>query len=840
MLSSYVTFTVSPTGGLASAAGGSIAIMLPSGTDTSHFTSSTVQDNTINADVGSCVPAGLTITCTLFSGHSIAANDSITITLNGIVNPSTPSTTEVLKVSTTSDTTPAPSSDYSVVAGHSLSNLTVDNTVPSSAAGALTSYLVSFTVSPTGGLSSASGSQVTITLPSGTDTSHFTSSTVQDNTTNANVGACVPAGPTITCSLFSGHSIAANDSITITLNGITNPTTVATNVTLTAKTTSDLPTITSSPYATTTGHSLSNLTVDNTVPSSAAGALTSYLVSFTVSPTGGLSSASGSQVTITLPSGTDTSHFTSSTVQDNTTNANVGACVPAGPTITCSLFSGHSIAANDSITITLNGITNPTTVATNLTLTAKTTSDLPTITSSPYATTTGHSLSNLTVDNTVPSSAAGALTSYLVSFTVSPTGGLSSASGSQVTITLPSGTDTSHFTSSTVQDNTTNANVGACVPAGPTITCSLFSGHSIAANDSITITLNGITNPTTVATNLTLTAKTTSDLPTITSSPYATTTGHSLSKLTVDNTVPSSAAGALTSYLVSFTVSPTGGLSSASGSQVTITLPSGTDTSHFTSSTVQDNTTNANVGACVPAGPTITCSLFSGHSIAANDSITITLNGITNPTTVATNLTLTAKTTSDLPTITSSPYSVGTARAPMNTAPPTITGTPAVGQTLTCAPGTWSGTMPQTFAFQWLRDGTPIPVATMSTYAVVAADAGHTLTCQMTATNGCGQRDRRERRGRRPGRRRAGAGGATAAGGARPPAARRRPRRNRRPGRRRARRGPADGDDAPRGGDRDERRHAHDDRRPRRLAHHGALRVRAGPQPDRRRRRRGL
>ncbi|HYI18574.1 MAG TPA: calcium-binding protein [Solirubrobacteraceae bacterium] len=74
--------------------------------------------------------------------------------------------------------------------------------------------------------------------------------------------------------------------------------------------------------------------------------------------------------------------------------------------------------------------------------------------------------------------------------------------------------------------------------------------------------------------------------------------------------------------------------------------------------------------------------------------------------------------------------------APQNTAPPTIGGTPAVGQQLTCASGTWTGE--PAFAFAWNRDGAAIAGATAAAHTVAQADAGHALTCTVTATNAGG------------------------------------------------------------------------------------------------------
>jgi hypothetical protein len=74
-------------------------------------------------------------------------------------------------------------------------------------------------------------------------------------------------------------------------------------------------------------------------------------------------------------------------------------------------------------------------------------------------------------------------------------------------------------------------------------------------------------------------------------------------------------------------------------------------------------------------------------------------------------------------------------RAPVNTVPPILTGTPAVGQSLSCSTGTWTGSTPFAFTYAWLRDGSAIGGASANAYVVQSADQGHVLRCQVTATN---------------------------------------------------------------------------------------------------------
>lgn len=66
-----------------------------------------------------------------------------------------------------------------------------------------------------------------------------------------------------------------------------------------------------------------------------------------------------------------------------------------------------------------------------------------------------------------------------------------------------------------------------------------------------------------------------------------------------------------------------------------------------------------------------------------------------------------------------------------NTVPPTVTGTPQVGQNLTAATGTWSPAAAITW--QWYADGVAIPNAQAYYYAPTAAMVGKTISLLVTA-----------------------------------------------------------------------------------------------------------
>ena len=76
--------------------------------------------------------------------------------------------------------------------------------------------------------------------------------------------------------------------------------------------------------------------------------------------------------------------------------------------------------------------------------------------------------------------------------------------------------------------------------------------------------------------------------------------------------------------------------------------------------------------------------------------------------------------------------------SPANTQAPVISGDTSLGDSLSCADGSWTGVPTVTLTYQWLRDGVAITGATEATYAITTADEGHLLSCQVSATNEAG------------------------------------------------------------------------------------------------------
>ncbi len=157
---------------------------------------------------------------------------------------------------------------------------------------------------------------------------------------------------------------------------------------------------------------------------------------------------------------------------------------------------------------------------------------------------------------------------------------------------------------------------------------------------------------------------------------------------------------------------------------------SGTNPITFTYAWQRCDATGGGCGA--EGGATHTTYVVQNADIGSTLRVTVT----------ATN----AEGTSSSTSVPTAVVKAATTTKPVNTAPPTISGTVQEGQTLTAATGTWTGTAPITYQYQWQRcnahggkcgnEGG----ATHSTYLVQKPDAGSTLRVAVTATNTAGNK----------------------------------------------------------------------------------------------------
>jgi hypothetical protein len=92
----------------------------------------------------------------------------------------------------------------------------------------------------------------------------------------------------------------------------------------------------------------------------------------------------------------------------------------------------------------------------------------------------------------------------------------------------------------------------------------------------------------------------------------------------------------------------------------------------------------------------------------------------------------------------STPIAIKASSAPVSATPPVLSGPAAQGHPLTANPGNWSVPGPATYTYQWQRcdakgaNCVDIQGATDDTYTPTAADVGHTLRAEITATNDAG------------------------------------------------------------------------------------------------------
>lgn len=122
----------------------------------------------------------------------------------------------------------------------------------------------------------------------------------------------------------------------------------------------------------------------------------------------------------------------------------------------------------------------------------------------------------------------------------------------------------------------------------------------------------------------------------------------------------------------------------------------------------------------------------NGTNISGATSSTYTLTGADVDQAIKCTVTATnvvGSTAADSNTVTPDPDV-----APVNTALPVISGTPLLGEVLSCSTGTWDNS-PTSYVWQWRRNGVNISGSTGGSYTLIESDVGQTITCRITATN---------------------------------------------------------------------------------------------------------
>jgi hypothetical protein len=137
-------------------------------------------------------------------------------------------------------------------------------------------------------------------------------------------------------------------------------------------------------------------------------------------------------------------------------------------------------------------------------------------------------------------------------------------------------------------------------------------------------------------------------------------------------------------------------------------------------------------GACIDlAGATATSYVLSSADVGFTLRVAVTATNSVGASTAASAATAVV-------------IAASSGTSPANTSPPTISGTAQEGQTLTADPGTWTGTQPISYTYQWRRCDTTggacidLAGATATSYVLSSADVGFTLRVAVTATNSVG------------------------------------------------------------------------------------------------------
>jgi hypothetical protein len=676
-----IGFTTSSSGGLT---GGTDAIILQFPTGTSFPT--TASDYTVNNQAVSTLETFNGSTCSgAYSSSSntvcvvvpqnINPSSSVTLVITGVTNPSAGTYTNAL-VSTTKDTTPATLPAYTIappptsvtkvaccaINTSGLSTFVVSGSPAPAFAGAPATYGVGFTTSTSGALKAGSGT-ITITAPSGTQ---FPSS-ASDYTVNG-VGVTTVSASGAGVTITTPVAVPASGGVAVVITDVTNPSTPSTAYAISVSTSGDTQPASSGSYTIESpATSVSQVVCcaissgkpanGNPSPNGTGATSATYAIGFTTSSSGALAGGAGA-IQLVAPFGTAfptaTSNYTVNGVGVTSSaleTFNGSSCGTPGSYTTASnelcILVPQNINASSPVSVVITGVTNPSTASTSDTIQVSTSSDLAPVSTPAYTIASSVSLASVSAQPTANLQTgtgvplyAGATAVYTFSAQTSSVGALAAGKGT-ITLSGPAGTV---FPSAASAYTVGPFGAWVVVSSSPSVTnngatVTITTPVAIAANSSLQVVVNGVTNPPAGSQTFFISTSADSAAAPATLSIAAAPTPPNLPVLnpTITPNVSNANATGVT-YTVTFTANndtpPSGSSCSNSTYNIvagcsTITITASSGTFDNTGGTVTINGTT--VTTSISGAGTNALSFTSPVGVLPGGSVTITITNSTNP-----------------------------------------------------------------------------------------------------------------------------------------------------------------------------------------------------------------
>jgi ribosomal protein L22 len=603
------TIAITPVNALAD--GADVRIVFPSGYATSSgaATVCAAAGKTLTTSVASATE----VVCTL-SGSTVAAAEAISLTLSNVKNPTNAQTTAAFTVQLRDPTDvlqEAHTSNTEAIAANALSGVAA--TAPLQTAGSVETWTILFTTFN----AVADAGDVRIVFPAG-----FT-------TSSGAATVCAIAGKTVTTSVASstevvctlaGSSLSAAEALTVTLTNIKDPTNAQTTGAFTLQTRTPADLVHDAHTANNEAITANTLAaVAASAPLQTAGAVETWTFLFTtvnaVADTG--------DVRIVFPTGYATSSGAASVCA--ATGKTLTTVVASTTEVVCTL-AGSTLAAAESVSLTVTNVKNPTSVQTTGAFTIQTRTPADAVHDQHLTNTESIVVATLAAPAiSAPLQRVGSVETWTFAFTPA----IAMADGADVRIVFPAG-----FT-------TSSGSATVCAIAAKTLTTSVASttevvctlaGSTIAAAEAVSLTLTNVKNPssaqTTGAFTLQTRAPTTDAL-----QEQSTTNTETISASTLTSfsaSAPLQQAGRVETWTISFTTVN----AFATGGDLRIVFPTGFQTSSG-AATVCDVASKTTETTTVVSATEIVCEL-NAASLLAGEALSLTLTNIRNPTGVQT------------------------------------------------------------------------------------------------------------------------------------------------------------------------------------------------------------